>query len=383
MQRIYLDHNATTPLHPAAREAMLPLLGETFGNPSSIHGFGQQARRALDGARQRVAAAIGAAPDEIVFTSGGTEADNLAVLGAARALGPGARLVASPVEHQAVRNACEAAAALGVQVRECPVDASGRVVPDALLSAVGPRTLVTVMLASNDLGTLQDIAGLAPEIRARGGLLHTDAVQAFGKVPLDVTALGVDLLSLSAHKVGGPKGAGALYVRRGTAVTPLTHGGHQERRLRAGTENLPGIAGFGAACERAVPERLAAAPAIRALRDRLQAALLGAVEDIQMHGHPEARLPNTLYVTLGGVSGETLVMALDLAGVAASTGAACASGLGEPSYVLAALGVPRERHLCSLRLSLGPDTNVEQVDRVAGLLPGLVARIRQGDRGLD
>ncbi|MDY0003315.1 MAG: cysteine desulfurase family protein [Polyangia bacterium] len=383
MQRIYLDHNATTPVHPAAREAMLPLLGETFGNPSSVHWFGQQARRALDRARQQVAAAIGAAPDEIVFTSGGTEADNLGVLGAAKALGPSSRILVSPVEHQAVRSACQTAAALGHEVVECPVDGHGVVDTEALLAAVRPGTLVTVMLASNDLGTIQPLADLAPRIHERGGLLHTDAVQALGKVPVQVGSLGADLLSLSAHKLGGPKGAGALYVKRGTSLAPLAHGGHQERRLRAGTENIAGIAGFGAACASAVPERLAAAPSIRALRDRLQAAILSEFPDVMLHGHPEARLPNTLLVSFGGLSGETLVMALDVAGVAASTGAACSSGLGEPSYVLAALGVPIERHRSTLRLSLGPSTTAEEIERVSGLLPGIVAQIRQGDLGLD
>lgn len=388
MRRIYLDHNATSPLHPAAREAAEALLGETFGNPSSLHWFGQRARRELDAARQKVAAALGAQPDEVVFTSGGTEADNLALWGAARAMGAkkgatGAqsRIVTSTVEHQAVRSTCAALADAGLPVILCPVDSRGVVDKEALLRAVGPGTLVSLILASSDLGTLQPVAALAPEIHARGGSVHTDAVQALGKIPLVFPDLGVDYLALSAHKVGGPKGVGALVVRRGAPLASLLHGGHQERNRRAGTENLPGIAGFGAACEVAVPERLAAVAEVSALRDQLQARILDSIPDTQAHGHLAERVSNTLCVTFGGVAGETLVMALDLAGVAASTGAACMAGLDEPSYVLEAIGVPPERRRSALRLSLGPDTSPEELDQVAGLLPALVARLRQGGDG--
>lgn len=382
MRRVYLDHNATSPVHPAVREAMMPLLGETFGNPSSLHAFGQRARRALDLARQRVASALGAEPDEIVFTSGGTEADNLALKGACRALGPGAQLVTSAIEHQAVRSTATALAADGLPVTTCPVDARGVVDREAVLAAVTPGTLVSVMAANNDLGTLQPVAELAADVHARGGILHSDAVQAFGKVLLRVGDLGVDLLTLSAHKVGGPKGVGALYVKRGTPLAARQHGGHHERHRRAGTENLPGIVGFGVACEVAVPERLSAAAGIAARRDRLEAELLAAIPDAAVHGPPADRVPNTLCLTLGGVPGETLVMALDLAGIAVSTGSACSAGLDEPSYVLAALGVDPERLRSGLRLSLGPETTDDDAAHVLAVLPGLVSQIRQGADGL-
>jgi cysteine desulfurase len=367
---IYLDHNATTPLDPRVRAAMLD---ELDGNPSSIHAAGRRARDAVERARAEVARLVGGAPAEIVFTSGGTEADVLAIVGAARAR-PVRRLVTSPLEHPAVLGA--AAALGGIEVVHVAVDAHGRIDPaDVARALEGGAALVSLALANHELGNLYDVAAFAQAAHAAGAWLHCDAVQAAGKVPLDVQALGVDLVSISAHKIHGPKGAGALWVRRGIDLAPLAVAGHQERGLRPGTENVHGIVGFGAAAALCRDEAPASWGPIAALRDRLETAAL-ALAGARRHGDPDRRVGNTTNLAFAGVPGDVLVGALDLEGVAVSTGAACTSGSVEASPVVRALGEPKMRAAEAVRFSLGRATSVTQIDRVAALLPPLVARIR-------
>jgi cysteine desulfurase NifS len=366
-RRVYLDHNATAPVEPEALEAMLPFLREAWGNPSSVHTPGNEARRAVDAARRKVAQILNCTARRIVFTGSGSEANNLAVGGAVRARSDGRRhVVASAIEHPAVLAACRALEEDGFAVTRLPADGGGRVDSQALAEAIRPDTaLVSVMLANNETGVLQPVADLARIARARGALFHTDAVQALGKIPLDVEALGVDLLSVSAHKIGGPKGVGALYVRRGVTLLPLVFGGRQERGLRAGTENVPGIVGFGKACELAA-RRLhrGEMDRVAGLRDRLEAGLLPLHPGARRNGHPEARLPNTINVTLPGIRGESLVLLLDRRGIAFSSGSACKSGHPEPSHALLALGLSAEEAHCAVRFSLGPGTTGEDIDYV-------------------
>jgi cysteine desulfurase len=376
--RIDLDHNATTRLDPRVREAMLPALMELYGNPSSIHEEGRRSRDLVERARADVARLVGGAPSEITFTSGGTESDVLGVVGAARAAraaGRPARLVTSRLEHPAVLGAAAALAGEGFEVVWVDVDARGRIAPAAVAAAVGEgAALVSLALANHELGNVYDVAGFVRAIAGRA-LVHCDAVQAAGKLALDVRALGVDLLTISAHKLHGPKGAGALWVRRGVELAPGV-GGHQERGWRAGTENVPGIVGFGAAARLALDEGLAPSVTARvaALRDRLEAAAVAA--GARVHGDVERRVGNTTNVAFAGVAGDLLVQALDLEGVAASTGAACTSGTVEPSPVIRALGVARREAAEAVRLSLGRDSRDEEIARVSALLPALVARIR-------
>ncbi len=375
MKRIYLDHNATSPVRREVLEAMLPYFSEQFGNASSIHWSGQEARRAVDRARRQVAGLIGARPQELVFCSGGTEADNLAVRGVAAAR-PG-HVVTSAVEHPAVLETCRALERDGVAVSYAPVDDSGRVDPRDIEWAQNDDTvLVSVMLANNDTGTLQPVEEVAQAARERGAVMHTDAVQAAGKVPLDVDSLGVDLLSLSGHKLGGPKGAGALYVRAGTPLSPLLTGGAHERERRAGTENVPAIVGMGLACELAAQELQRASAHMAALRDRLWQALQAApAPGPWLNGHLEQRLPNTLNIGFSGLDGEALLMNLDLLGVAISTGSACSSGTVEPSHVLTAMGQDTERAGAAVRLSLGPETTEQEVDAASAALLEVVERL--------
>ena len=375
--RIYLDHNATTPLDPSALEAMLPYLRDDFGNPSSLHWFGQRARAAVEQARAEVAALVGADPAEIVFTAGGSESDNLALRGAAaRAKGSRRRVVTTAVEHHAVLNTAKALREEGGAVEIVAVDERGRLDLDALRTALDDSTLlVSVMLANNETGVLQPVAEAARLARERGALVHCDAVQAAGKTPLDVRALDVDLLTLSAHKLYGPKGVGCLYVRRGTPLAPLVRGGAQERNRRAGTENVAGIVGFGAAARTARASLAADAPRVAALRDRLERHLL-ALPGARGNG-AEPRVPNTANVSFEGIDAEALLVALDLEGVAASTGAACAAGGIEPSHVLKAMGFPPERVQSSLRLSLGRGTTEAEVDYAAGVIATAVERQRR------
>ena len=377
--RIYLDHNATTPVAPEVADAMATALRTTFGNPSSLHRHGQEAKTALDEARTAVARLLGAAPTEIVFTSGGSESDNLAIRGAAVALAGGKRrhLVASAIEHEAVLQTLKALSKQGWTTTLVRVDASGVVTPEQLADAITDRTaLVSVMHANNEIGTIQPIADLARLAHARGAVFHTDAVQSVGKLPVDVRALDIDLLSLSAHKLNGPKGVGALWVRRGTRLTSQTTGGKQERNRRAGTENVPAIVGLGAAARRALDKGLAETDRVAALRDRLERGILAGVPGTVVNGDPARRVPNTCNISFDRVEAESLLIALDLDDVAVSTGSACSSGTLEPSHVLRAMGLSPHRTQNSIRFSLGFGNTVDEVDGVIAMLPGIVSRLR-------
>ncbi len=374
--RIYLDHNATTPLDPRVLEAMLPVLRDDFGNPSSLHWFGQRARSAVEEARARVAELVGADPAEIVFTSGGSESDNAALRGVtAKARPPRAGIVCTAIEHHAVLNAAKALGDEGRPLTIVRVGESGAVDPEALAASVGETTaLVSVMLANNETGVLQPVALSARTAHARGALVHCDAVQGAGKVDVDVRALDVDLLTLSAHKIYGPKGVGCLYVRRGTPMAAFVRGGGQERNRRAGTENVAGVVGFGAAAELARESLRADAVRVAALRDRLEARLLAIPGTLRNGEGP--RVPNTTNLSFERVEAEGLLIALDLEGIAVSTGAACAAGGIEPSHVLRAMGLPPERVQSSLRFSLGRGTTDADIDRAADVIGTVVARQR-------
>jgi len=377
--RIYFDHNATTPPAPEVTDAVARTMADIFGNASSVHHFGQQAKAVLDDARSAVAALIHGEPGEIVFTSGGTEADNLALRGAAEAAEPTGRrhLVATAIEHEAVLNTLRALARRGWQTTLIPVDASGIVSPDRVREALTDATaIVSVMHANNEIGTIQPVAAIAAIAHERGALVHTDAVQSAGKIPVDVRALGVDLLSLSAHKFNGPKGAGALWIKRGTRLLPTMTGGKHERNRRAGTENVAGIAGLGVAARLAAAKLSAEAARVAALRDRLEAGILRAVPGTVVNGAPDGRVPNTTNISFDRVEAESLLIALDLEGIAVSTGSACSSGTLEPSHVLRAMGLPAHRTQNSLRFSLGMFSTDAEVDRVVEVLPRLVEKLR-------
>lgn len=375
---IYLDHAATTPLRSEVLEAMLPYLGERFGNPSSAHAFGRAARSALDEAHERVAARLGATARELVFTSGGTEANNLAIKGAAWAgKARGHRIVISSVEHHSVGHAAAHLAKFGFEVIELPVDRYGRVDPDELEATITDRTiLVSVMLANNEVGTIQPVAEVVRRAHGhRGVLVHVDAVQAAPYLDIDVGALDVDLLSISAHKFEGPKGVGGLYVRRGTHILAQQHGGTQERYRRAGTEDVAAAVGMAAAFDLACSERAGTARRLRRLRDRLSAALT-AVDGVELTGHPRSRLPGLLSVIAHDTVGDDVAIALDLEGVAVSTGSACTSGSGDASHVLTAMGYPDEEARGALRLSLGRTTSEADVDAAIAVVPSVVAAHR-------
>ena len=377
--RVYFDYNATTPLAPEVTDAVVRTMREVFGNPSSIHHFGQQAKATLDDARSAVASLLNADPSEIVFTSGGTESDNLAIRGAAEALEPAGRrhLIASGIEHEAVLNTLRALARRGWRTTLLAADASGLVSPDRLRDAIDADTaLVSVMHANNEVGTIQPVAALAAIAHEHGALMHTDAVQSAGKIPVDVRALGVDLLSLSAHKFNGPKGAGALWIKRGTRMQPTVTGGKHERNRRAGTENVAGIAGLGAAARLAAGKMPADAARVGALRDRLETGVLRDVPGTAVNGARDSRVPNTTNISFERVEAESLLIALDLEGIAVSTGSACSSGTLEPSHVLKAMGLPSHRTQNSLRFSLGMFSTQEEVDRVVAVLPSLVEKLR-------
>jgi cysteine desulfurase len=377
--RIYFDYNATTPLLPAVAEAMASASVELFGNASSVHYFGQQAKAAIDTARSSVSSLIGGEPTELVFTGGGTESDNFAIRGAAEAHEPTGRkhLVASAIEHEAVLNTLRALNRRGWRTSLVPLDASGIVSPDRVREALADDTaLVSVMHANNEIGTVQPIAEIAALAHARGALMHTDAVQSAGKIPIDVRALGVDLLSLSAHKFNGPKGAGALWMKRGVRMLPILTGGKHERNRRAGTENVPAIAGLGAAARLAIGKLDAEAARLGALRDRLEDGVLRAVPGTTVNGARDRRVPNTTNISFDRVEAESLLIALDLEGVAVSTGSACSSGTLEPSHVLKAMGLATHRTQNSLRFSLGLYSTDEEVGFVIGVLPRLVEKLR-------
>jgi cysteine desulfurase len=376
VRRIYLDHNATTPIDPRVTEAMLPALRDGFGNPSSLHWFGQRARAAVDDAREQVAALIGAGPAEVVFTSSGTEADNAALRGVAgSAQGARRKIVVSAIEHHAVLHTARALAGEGFPVEVARVTGDGLVDLEDLRAKVDDETaLVAVMLANNETGLIQPVLEVVHIARERGALVHCDAVQAAGKIPLDVTSLDVDLLALSAHKLYGPKGVGALYVRRGTRLAALLRGGAQERNRRAGTENVAGIVGFGRAAALAGEELAEEAPRLAGLRERLEPKLL-ALAGARRNGEGP-RVPNTTNVSFDGAEAEGLLAALDLRGVAVSTGAACAAGAVEPSHVLRAMGLSMERVQASLRFSLGRWTTAAEVDRAAEAVEACLAQQR-------
>lgn len=377
--RIYFDHNATTPVDPAVADAMLRALRDEFGNPSSVHHFGQRAKAAIDAARTAVSTLINGDPSELVFTSGGTESDNFAIRGAADALEVTGRrhLIASAIEHEAVLNTFKALARRGWRTTLLPADASGIVSPDALREAITDETaLVSVMHANNEIGTVQPIRELSAIAHERGAVFHSDAVQSAAKIPVDVRALGVDLLSLSAHKFYGPKGAGALWIRRGVRLVPFMTGGKHERNRRAGTENVPGIVGLGAAAELALRKMGEESARLAALRDRLERGVLERVAGTAVNGAREPRVPNTTNISFDRIEAESLLIALDLEGVAVSTGSACSSGTLEPSHVLKAMGLPVHRTQNSIRFSLGAANTEEQVDKVIALLPGIVVKLR-------
>jgi cysteine desulfurase len=377
--RVYFDHNATTPVAPSVAEVITRVLREEFGNASSIHHFGQRAKGILDDARSAVADLIKGDPSEVVFTAGGTESDNFAIRGVAEALEPTGRrhLVASSIEHEAVLNTFKALARRGWTTSLLPVDETGIVSPAALEAVLTDKTaLVSVMHANNEIGTVQPIAELARMAHARGALFHTDAVQSVAKIPVDVRSLGVNLLSLSAHKFNGPKGAGALWIKRGTRVTAILTGGKHERNRRAGTENVPAIAGLGAAAALAAEKLVPEGARLAALRDRLEHEVLARVAHTAINGARNQRVPNTTNISFEGIEAESLLIALDLEGIAVSTGSACSSGTLEPSHVLRAMGLPTHRTQNSIRLSLGAGNTDEQVDYLLGKLPKIVDKLR-------
>ncbi len=379
MRRVYFDHNATTPVDPEVLAAMLSYFSEEFGNASSIHSFGQQTRAAVERARESVAALVGAHPAEIVFTSGGTESDNLAVFGVvAAAPGDHKHIITTAIEHHAVLNACQALEQRGIEVTYLPVDREGRVDPDDVRKTIRTETvLITAMHANNELGTRQPIEEIGRIAAEADIYFHSDAVQSAGKIPLDVNRLGVDLLSISGHKLYGPKGVGALYVRKGTRLEPLFYGGHHERDRRPGTENVAGIVGLGKAAELAREKLVADASRLAALRDRLQQGLLAQVPHTRANGGRAPRTPNTTNITFPFIEGEALVIALDLKGVACSTGAACSSGAIEPSHVLTAVGLAPEDARASLRFSLGRENTEEDVELALAVIPGVVEHLRE------
>jgi cysteine desulfurase len=377
--RVYLDYNATTPLAPEAADAMARALRDVFGNPSSVHAFGQQAKGALDEARQQVAALVGGDPGEIVFTSGGTESDGLALRGAAEALEAAGRneIVVSAIEHEAVLNTARALGKRGWRVHVVAPERSGALDPSRVAEVVCDRTaVVSVMHANNETGAIQPVAAIAEVAHASGAFAHVDAVQTAGKLALDARALGVDLLSISAHKFYGPKGAGALWIRRGTRLVAQMTGGRQERSRRAGTENVPAIVGMGVAAARARASLGADAAHVTALRDRLEAGVLARVEGTVVHAASAPRVGNTCNIGFDRVEAESLLIGLDLEGIAVSTGSACSSGTLEPSHVLKAMGVPSSIAPGALRFSLGAPTTGDDIDRVFAVLPALVEKLR-------
>jgi len=379
LRRVYLDHSATTPVHPRVLAVVVRYMAADFGNASSIHTFGQVARKAMERARSQVADLIGAAdPREIIFTSGGTEADNLAIKGVARASKDRAsHIITSAVEHHAVLHSCEALEKEGFRVTAVGVDQQGRVDPDEVRDAVdGDTVLISIMLANNEVGTLQPVTEIARMAREKGITMHTDAVQAVGQIPVDVDELGVDMMSISGHKIYGPKGVGALYIRRGTRIRPMEHGGHHERSLRPGTENVAGMAGLGEAARLAQEELSHRRSHLTRLRDRLIDGLL-RMDGVRLNGHPHDRLPNNVNVSIEAVEGEAMLLNLDARGVAASSGSACTSGSLEASHVLLAMGMKHELAHGSLRMTLGRDNTREDIDYVLEVLPSIVHKLRQ------
>jgi cysteine desulfurase len=381
MKRIYLDNNATTPVDPAVLEAMLPYFSADFGNASSIHTFGQHARAAVETAREQVAALLNARPQEIVFTSGGTESDNHAIFGVVHAVSDAktaAHLITTSTEHEAVLNACQALEKQGVAVTYLPVSRDGLIDLEGLRKAIRPETvLITVMHANNELGTVQPLAEIGKIAADHDVYFHTDAVQSVGKIPVDVNACQLDLLSLSGHKIYAPKGIGAIFIKSGTWLRQLLYGGHHQRGFRPGTENVAGIVGLGKAAELSRLALTEDAARIASLRDQLEQALLSRIPDSRANAAAAPRTPNTCNISFSGIEGEALIIALDLKGLACSTGAACSSGAVEPSHVLTAIGLPASEARASIRFSLGRHTTATEIDAALELVPAAVAQLRQ------
>ena len=381
---IYMDHAATTSVRPEVMEAMLPHFSEQFGNPSSLYALAQESRNAVDEARERVAGVLGCRTSEVVFTSGGTESDNAAIKGAAGMIHhSGSHIVTTAIEHHAVIHSCEQLERIGYDVTYVAPDSDGIVDPAEVADAVRPETLlVSVMLANNEVGVIQDVSTISSLVREKAAALdtsvlcHTDAVQAAGKLPLDVNSLGVDLLSLSGHKIHGPKGVGALYVRRGTPIEPLIAGGGQERQRRSGTENVPGIVGFGVALELADMEKDDFNTRCERLREHIVAGIKQRVPDAVVNGHPDHRLSNIAHISFRGVEGEPVLLGLDFAGICASSGSACSSASLEPSHVLIAMGMDADLAVGSIRLSLGKDNTGADTEAVVATLPDVLERLR-------
>ncbi|HEX3103028.1 MAG TPA: cysteine desulfurase family protein [Terriglobales bacterium] len=376
MRRVYLDNSATTPVLPEILEAIRPYFGEHFGNASSIHHHGQETRAAVERARESVSALFGCRPAEVVFTSGGTEADNLAIAGLVQ---DGDHVISSTIEHHAVLNSCKRLQERGIEVTYVPVDGQCLVDPDEVRRALRPNTkLVTIMMANNETGVLQPVNAIGKICAEADVYFHTDAVQAASKVPIKVKEIGCDLLSISGHKFHAPQGVGALYVRKGTTLEPLFHGGSHERSRRAGTENVPGIVGLGKAAELALKSfETDGDREIAKLRDRLESTILDRVESAGVNGKGAARVPNTSNIYFDYIEGEALIISLDLKGLAVSTGAACSSGAIEPSHVLTAMGLRADRARASIRFSLGKQNTAEDVDCAMELVPAAVARLRE------
>ena len=376
-RRVYLDHNASTPVHPEVVAAMLPYFSEIYGNPSSVHGFGRDARSAVDAARERVAGFLRVRADELVFTSGGTESDNFGLKGLALARGRG-HVITSTIEHHAVLRSAQALEAQGFAVTYLPVDQYGMVDPDAVRRALRPDTIaISIMHANSEVGTVQPVRAIGAIAREAGVPFHVDAVQTFGKVDIDVDAMGIDALSFSSHKVYGPKGIAGLYIRRGTKMVSIQHGGEHERRRRAGTENVPGIVGLGAAVDVRARDMKAEAERVSALRDRMWEGIRARVPDVRLNGHPTERLPGTANLSYRNVESESIVLGLDLKGIAVSAGSACTAGSVEPSHVLVAMGVPLDWAMGAVRSSLGRSTTADDVDYVVASVAEVVAKVRK------
>ena len=378
MNPIYMDYAATTPTDKRVVEAMLPYFGEVYGNPSSLHAFGQEAKAAVEGARKRIASFLGAEAAEIVFTSGGTESDNFAIKGAAYAnRKKGDHIITSAIEHHAVMETCRFLEREGFRVTTLPVDGDGLVDPNAVADAITDKTtLISVMHANNEIGTIQFIDEIGAMARERGICFHTDAVQTFGHLPFTVDELNCDLMSASAHKLYGPKGVGLLYIRKGTRIAPFIHGGEQENGRRSSTLNVPGIVGFGKAVELAGASLAEEAARLTAMRDRFIRGVFDRLDGIRLNGHPTRRLPNNINLSLESVEGEGMILSLDMLGIACSTGSACSSSSVETSHVLTAIGLPQEFSHGSLRFSLGRYTKESDIDTVLETLPQVVGRLR-------
>jgi cysteine desulfurase len=378
MRRVYLDYAATTPVRPEVSETVIQYFNDVWGNPSSIHACGQEARNAVEEGRQKVANLIGARDDEVFFTSGGTESDNMALQGVALAReSHGNHIITCNIEHHAILETCRFLEKRGILVTYLPVDSFGMVNPDDVKRAITKKTiLISIMHANNEIGTLQPIAEIGRTAKSAGVYFHTDAVQTVGHIPVDVNKMGIDLLSLSGHKLYGPKGVGAIFIRKGTEISPLIHGGEQEKQMRAGTENVPGIAGLAKAAELAGKELDCEVLRLTGLREKLISGILLKLETARLNGHPTQRLPNNVNVSFGAVEGESICLNLDLAGICVSTGSACSSASMEASHVLLAMGLSPEQARSSIRFSMGKWTTEDDIKRVLDTLPGVVSRLR-------